>query len=148
MATAEEMVAGERPRRGQGYRLSPAARRAIENYAMDRARKHFEGQGWHVVDVHQNRPFDFLCSKGDQELRVEVKGTTTAGAQVLLTRNEVDHAKVRFPQVCLFVVSEIELAEDDGNYSVSAGNVRILMPWQVEDGRLQPLTYTYKLPEP
>lgn len=58
---------------------------------------------------------DLWCvRKGEPELHVEVKGTTADGAEVLLTPNEVQHARSDYPNVALFVMARIEVGEAEG----------------------------------
>jgi hypothetical protein len=49
-------------------------RLATEQYAVDRAVEYYKSHGW-KVDIH-GAPFDLLCTKVGEKLRVEVKGTT------------------------------------------------------------------------
>jgi hypothetical protein len=97
-----EEAAGKRKRRtGQGFRVSPELRKKIEDYAMKKAQEHYISHGWTVQDVSKPESYDLHCVKGNQELRVEVKGTTSDGREVLLTPNEVSHAREAYPQVAL-----------------------------------------------
>ena len=75
---------------------------------MGLALGHYSAIWPEVVDVSARQPFDLLCRNGDRELRVEVKGTTSRGLSVLLTRNEVRHAQANAEKVALFIVSEIK----------------------------------------
>lgn len=71
---------------GQGFQTSSAARQVIESAAMQRAIKYYENYGWNVEDVSLKQSFDLMCSKpGEQDLHVEVKGTTGDGMRILLT---------------------------------------------------------------
>lgn len=54
-------------------------------------------------------PFDFLATKENQELSVEVKGSTGPLTAILLTKNEVHHQKTAFPNNMLVIVDSIEL---------------------------------------
>jgi|SRR6185503_7298494 len=62
--------------------------RAVEHRAVTAAIEHFEAAGWTVEDVGDFRPYDLHCTKDGRTLHVEVKGTTSAGEKVILTRNE------------------------------------------------------------
>jgi Domain of unknown function (DUF3883) len=112
---------------------------------MDVAMAHYEGQGWHVTDGAAIQSYDLYCRRGEDEaLRVEVKGTTTAGAQVLLTRGEVEHARAQYPQVALFIVAHITVSgTDETEYAASGGESIIYAPWRIEDGELAPLAFAY-----
>jgi hypothetical protein len=95
VAAVQEAV---RPRaRGQRWSESPAVRRAIELHAMQAAVEYYTGQGWSVEDVSAFCPYDLHCERDDRVLRVEVKGTTSTGERVLLTRNEVAQATAGYP---------------------------------------------------
>lgn len=68
-------------------------------------------------------------------------------AEVILTRNEVDHARIRYPNVCLFVVSEMELRESEGESPVAiGGTATILRPWLLDQDALRPIAFSYKVP--
>ena len=68
---------------------------------MDLGVRHYASLWQEVLDVSATEPFDLLCREGDRELRVEVKGTTSLGLSVLLTRNEVRHAQENSGRVAL-----------------------------------------------
>jgi hypothetical protein len=133
---------------GQGLRLSAAARQAIELHSMNRAINYFADRGWATItDVSGSRCFDLLCQRGTSELRVEVKGTTSQGDRILLTRNEVTHARRVFPLVALYVLSDIELLSPiDGGYQACGGSEIIRNPWDIRAGQLQALAYEYAVP--
>jgi hypothetical protein len=90
---------------GQGYGLSKAERDAVEKRAMALAAEYFVSCNWDARDVSKNHSFDFECTRGREILRVEVKGTTSSGEEIVLTKNEVELA--RQPGYALFVVAEI-----------------------------------------
>lgn len=141
----EERSTGRSSR--QGFNVPVAARRAIEDLAMKRATGHFAQQGWTVEDVHDREPYDLRCLKRNQELRVEVKGTSGAGSEIILTPNEVAHARKRFPNVALYVLADIVWKRTGGRYRAKGGREFINNPWRIDDGTLKPLSYTYKLPQ-
>jgi hypothetical protein len=93
---AEEAVkdaAGKvaRRARGQGFQLDQEVKVAVEALAMNMATD-FYNKAWDVEDVHGTKSYDLICCRGDELKHVEVKGTTTDGAEVILTPNEVMHA--------------------------------------------------------
>src|SRR5205823_943668 len=92
---------------GQGFGLTVRERAAVEKHAMDLAIAYFSARWPTVRDVSARCSFDLLCSAAERELRVEVKGTTSLGEHVVLTRREVEEALQ--PGYALFVVSEISL---------------------------------------
>lgn len=133
--------------RGQGFAVSPAARKAIEEYAMQLAEEHFCKE-YEVTRV--GKPYDLYCmhQASGAVLYVEVKGTTTAGEEVLLTPNEVRFAREHAGQMALFVLSGIiiDVSEDD-QVTASAGTTRIRHPWNIDAGELKPVGYFYAVPE-
>ncbi len=141
-----EEYAGKK-RSGQGFSTNSDMRRAIEQYAMQEAKAFYEKQGWKVFDVSTTHSYDLLC-KGDEgeELHVEVKGTTSDGTQILLTANEVKHARDHYPKVALFVVSQIQFYPTSIE-KPKGGEIQILEPWNIEKGTLSPLAFTYNLPK-
>lgn len=53
------------------------------------AETHFRLKGYDVTDRSSKQPFDLKCRRGSEQVLLEVKGTTTPGDEVLLTKNEV-----------------------------------------------------------
>ena len=134
---------GRRPRR-QGFGLTATERRVVERHAQHMAEDHFIGQGYDVQDVSGIDCYDLRCTKGKEELRVEVKGTTGAGESVILTRNEVEHAREQAKRVALVIVSDIRLTRHAGNASAAGGSMRIIRPWAIDDGELAPTQFEYR----
>lgn len=131
---------------GQGFSTSAAVRRAVELRAMEVARAQLDSTWEEVVDVSAHEPFDFLCRSGTRVLHVEVKGTTQDGSVVMLTRNEVEHARTHPESTALIVVSHIEIREQIGCQPVaSGGQVQHIEPWHVDEAVLVPLTYACSL---
>lgn len=130
---------------GQRFCESAEARQAIEKHAMNRATEHLEENGWKVRDVsRENRGYDLHCKRRGEALMVEVKGTTGDGTKVLLTPNEVLHARTRRPKVGLIVVFRILLSPQLGTRD---GEIRELKAWDVDRGILTPVGYEYTLPQ-
>jgi hypothetical protein len=144
IADAEDAMNGLS--RGQGFspRLTADDRRAVEMQAMQIATAHFEGMGFVVEDVSAKRSYDLRCRRGVEHVDVEVKGTTTAGESVLLTPNEVEHARAAFPNTALVVVRDITL-HDDGS-GASGGVLGVIRPWRPQADDLEPLGYIYVVP--
>jgi hypothetical protein len=129
------------PAKGQTWGGSAEGRKAIESYAMDLAVRHYASLWQEVLDVSATKPFDLLCREGDRELRVEVKGTTSLGLSVLLTRNEVRHAQENNGCVPLFVVANI-VANASG---CTGGTIDVLEPWDIQDDELEPVAFECRL---
>jgi hypothetical protein len=51
----------------------------------------FYGDDWDVEDVHGKESYNLVCRRDHEIKHAEVKGTTTDGAEVSLTPNEVEH---------------------------------------------------------
>ncbi len=128
---------------GQGFGLTSAERKVVEEYAMNLAISYFHRDWERVTDVSSRCSYDLLCSRAGEELRVEVKGTTTAGQGVVMTRNEIDEA--RGDDYCLFVVSGIELERSSEEPAASAGVARCYFPWSPTTDDLRPLSYLCSL---
>ncbi len=75
-----------------------------------------------------------------------MKGTTGAGASVLLTLNEVRHAGQHEADMALYVVSEIQLDRAATPPVTQGGVLRILDRWHLGAGALSPVGYEWVLP--
>ena len=131
---------------GQGFEASAAVRDAIELHAMREARQHYVALGYTVEDVSANNPYDLRCTRGDERRFVEVKGSQGDGRLVLLTRNEVDFARLNRQNMALFVLHSVVVVEDVPGPSVTGGVQRVLDPWDVSEGELSVVNYAYDLP--
>ncbi len=132
--------------KGQGFQLDSKRRKAIENYAMDEARKYFDGKGYECDDHSNKRPYDLLYSRGREVLHVEVKGTQTDGAEVILTRGEVEFARRNEVQMVLFILHSIHVANSKNGFHLSGGDCTLIRPWRVDEGSLMPVSFKYRLP--
>ena len=126
---------------GQGFARTAEQRRAIELHAMKAAKKYFKQRGFDVADVSARRPYDLECKQAGVELHVEVKGTTTDGETIVLTRNEVRHANGSANDCALFVLYSIKLK----GKTASGGLQKFIEPWEPQNSRLTPISYTYRL---
>jgi hypothetical protein len=131
----------------QEFRVSPEERIVIERYAMAKATAYYQARGWSVEDVSDRESYDLRCQRvSSAELRVEVKGTTSDGAAILLTRNEVAHARQYFPNVALFVVAGIQLVDTDTTgLAATGGTELVLHPWKIDDSHLTPISFSYSV---
>ncbi|RFU40624.1 DUF3578 domain-containing protein [Actinomadura logoneensis] len=130
--------------RGQGIRLNEQERRALERHSVSMATDYFEAQGWSVKDVGLKESYDLLLSRGDERLHVEVKGTTSRGEQVVLTRAEVARQRALVPHNALVVVHSIELDRTAKPVSAIGGTLCCTSPWYIEDEDLSVVSYVYK----
>ncbi len=130
-----------RVRQGLIYMQDAAARKAVEIRAMQVACDHLRTEWDHVVDVSSTESYDLLCRSGDAELHVEVKGTTSDGTSVVVTRNEVQHARCQYPRIALFVISRIDLRLSGGAPVAAGGVLMRYEPWVIDDFDLLPLSF-------
>ncbi len=127
---------------GQGYSTDPLVRKAVEDYAVDRAKRHYEELGFSVEIV--GKPYDLRCSKRSEELFVEVKGTMTVGEEIILTPNEVSFAEKQKGTMELFVVRRVIVNRTDSGLNISGGQEQAT-PWVIDRKRLSARSYLYSL---
>lgn len=138
------LLATPRRRFSQAFLADAKLRRAVEQHAVDAAEAALEAEGYEVKDVGATHPFDLRAIRNDQELHVEVKGTTTAGEAVFLTKNEVLHHQQHGHGSALFVLRDIEVV---GPTEVRGGTSQWYRPWVIDPDALTPTQYRYELPE-
>jgi len=139
-------LAGRRVPPRTGFRTNSKQRKAIELRAMALATQYFVGKDAAVKDVSANHPFDLKVDLDGRQLSVEVKGTAGDGAEVLLTRGEVQHHASAHPDNALAIVSGIKLEGPADAPEATGGVLRIIEPWAVEAEALTPLSYRYTVP--
>ncbi len=128
-----------------GYQSNPRIRRAIEDYAMHWAYERLKEKGLAPVDKHKTKPYDFLCTAANADLYVEVKGTQGDGRCISLTPNEVKHAK-EHKNSALFIVYGVDV-KGEKMPKVSGGKELFLQQWDINSGELEPIGFTFTLPE-
>ncbi|WP_344813851.1 MrcB family domain-containing protein [Microlunatus aurantiacus] len=145
--TLAERAAGRRGR-GQGYRLTVSERRAVEQRAVSIASSYLKDQGWSVKDVGATSSFDLDARRhGGERLYVEVKGTTSLGAEVVLTHNEVVLHRENHPNTMLALVHSIDLDRSGRMPVATGGTLRVLTPWVPQISDLKPISYRYAVPD-
>jgi Domain of unknown function (DUF3883) len=108
-------------------------------------RKHFEDElGYVTEDVGKRESYDVHATKGQEVVKVEVKGTTTDGAAVVLTRNEVNLHRAEHPNNALAVVRNISLDRSGDRPVATGGELVLVMPWEINEGGLIPIAYDYR----
>jgi MrcB-like, N-terminal domain/Domain of unknown function (DUF3883) len=142
VSAIESLTTPRRPRRPQ--RLSAAENKAIEKRAVDVTCAHFQQLGFITKDVGATESYDVNASKDGVEIRIEVKGTTSDGSDVVLTANEVDLHTSHHPQNALAIVRHIHLVRDSEAPTATDGELVLEMPWQIDPHRLQPIAYRYR----
>jgi hypothetical protein len=138
----ESVIRPRVPARGQAWGGTPESRKLIESHAMGLALQHYSSLWPEVKDVSATESFDVRCRDGDRELRVEVKGTTSLGESVLLTRNEVRHAEANVHQMALFVVAGIS---SGASGTCSGGIISVIEPWDIRRDELVPIAFECRL---
>jgi len=129
---------------GQGRGLDAVQRRAVEDHATRVVTLRLEREGWGVSDVSREHiGYDLLATRGEEQMHVEVKGTTGEGSSVLLTKNEVSHAR-RDGRATLAVVSGIRLVSAGVGWEGEHGTETVFRPWRPDDGTLTPLVYEWE----
>ena len=131
----------------QGFGLSQAERKAVENRAMQVARALYEDTGWELVDMSLSQPFDFLATKGSHKKRfIEVKGTTGEGLSVVLTHGEVNHILNNPATSALVIVSKIILEQKNGKWVAQGGIASTHKdPWKLDIASLYPTQYRFHI---
>ena len=74
-----------------------------------------------------------------------MKGTTTSGEEIILTSNEVEHARAHRSRCMLFILYQIEVADGPEGPAAAGGTRRVLWPWDVDAGRLAPISYKCRI---
>ncbi|MDT7846983.1 MrcB family domain-containing protein [Streptomyces justiciae] len=129
---------------GQGFLLTAAERGAIEERSVLLATEHFEAQGWTVKDVGASKPYDLHLTRGGEKLHVEVKGTTSDGSQIILTRAEVEWQRRFAPDNALVIVHSIELDRTVEPASATGGILHCTSPWTIEEETLTVISYIHR----
>jgi Domain of unknown function (DUF3883) len=113
--------------RGQGFQLDVRFRKVIEMHAMARV-KRLLGKTYDIVDDHSaNSSYDLLARKGRVRHKIEVKGTTTDGEVVLLSRKECELASNE--RVDLYIVRNIKMTGDDDSPKAGGGAINVIKDW-------------------
>jgi hypothetical protein len=129
---------------GQGLQMDAEVRKSIENAAQDRLMAYYRDRGWTVTDTRQNRPYDAVAARDRETIYLEAKGTQSMGETVIVTRNEVEHARQNLGLCIMGVWSGMRLL--DGAVDSETGIFRIL-PFNPEERQLRPRDFDWTLPE-
>lgn len=128
--------------RSAGYIVDVDLKNRIEQAAMEAAAEHY-GDHWSLTDVSQQRGlgYDILAERDEEQLYIEVKGTTSLGLSVGVTSREVATAKSQ-GKTDLFIFWGIRF--DEAGHAT--GNKRILSPWIPSDDSLIPRDFDFVVP--
>ncbi|MGX1778102.1 hypothetical protein ACWIGW_38765 [Nocardia brasiliensis] len=127
---------------GQRRQPDPARRKKVEQAAQHRLMDYYESLGWSVVDTHTANSFDALARRGAAVLYLEAKGTESAGASVLVTRGEVEHALAHPGRCMMGIWSGMEFG-DDGEIDPNSGSFRVI-PFEPDRGCLTVVGYEWR----
>ena len=105
----------------------------------------FEDRGWQVEDTRTTKPFDAIASKGGLAFYLEAKGTESAGESVLVTRGEVEHARVHPGQCVIGIWSNMQFDDETGDVLPNAGDFRVLW-FEPDVNDLKVVTYQWAPP--
>jgi uncharacterized protein DUF3883 len=128
----------------RGVIMTAAERTAIETHAVGVVSTYFSGLGYRVDDVGGYESYDLDVRRPGERIYVEVKGTTTEGATVVLTKNEVELHRAHYPNNALAVVHDILLDRSVNPPAASGGRLELVQPWKIESDTLTPLSYQYE----
>lgn len=125
----------------------PLKRIAIEKYAEDTVFNMLIAQGYQVQKY--GKPFDLLAVKGDEVLKVEVKGKSEYATCVEVTVNEVEVAKNHLNEyrTLLAVVDGIDITNTNGIWTCDNGRLRLWWDLVFSEKSLYPTKYLYILPD-
>jgi hypothetical protein len=127
---------------GQGYLQDSKKKKLIEEHAIKAAEAYLTEELHYKVDRHAGgQKYDLTCSRDEETIFVEVKGTVSDGSSVLLTAGEVTYARNHVGQMGLFVLHSVEINGD----VVFGGKAMIRLPWKIDDDRLSPTHYLLTL---
>lgn len=131
---------------GQGFIRNTELKLAIERHAVSRAVAMYETMGASDIEI-LGKPYDLRMRLESEEVHVEVKGSGNAAESVLVTRNEVSHAR-DFARTELVVVDSIEWTTNDAGVIVTGGGrLRRWLSWSPSDESLSAMTYSHELGE-
>jgi hypothetical protein len=153
LAVAQKPPVKKKSRKGTkgtgGRQQDPAVRKAIERHAMDWALEYFKSEGYEVDDVGSTESYDiYALNDADEELHIEVKGSSSSSVAVELTDGEVNHWSDEYERV-LVVVDEISWKKMADGINTSGGRQRVWRHWELEstDSSLIPIRYRYFVPD-
>ena len=133
---------------GQGFGLTAAERKVIELHAQGMAKARFEDEfKYSVKIVADSESYDLHCTKGDEVLFVEVKGTTGTGDTIFLTRNEVALSRKTPKLMALVIVRNIKLVKSGAERSATGGEMQIIKPWDVNKFEPKPIQFQCQVPK-
>lgn len=131
----------------QGYQRDQEKKDATEQCGMNVAKQYFESNGYKVEDKSMLRGigYDYLCTKENEIVEVEVKATTGILDQVIITKNELRNARNSENTTALFVVYGIKIKYENKKIYAEGGQHKIFYNWLPQEDELTPISYWYKI---
>lgn len=131
----------------QGFGLSGSERKAVELRAMSLALDFLKREGFTCEDTSGSESFDIAASRGGENIKVEVKGTTSDLCDsILMTRNEVELHRREKGRTGLIIVSQIRLKRDSESPEAYGGSVEALIDWDIDQWSSEPIAYQLSRP--
>lgn len=130
-----------------GYIADPKVRKAIELQAMRQADELLQNLGYVTKDVSSNSPYDIHATRGEEQIAVEVKGSSGIATTVELTIGEVKKAGEPGIGAMLVVVDQIPVSDSATGLHTGKGRLRFWPDWDLDisSDRLQPIRFRYLL---
>jgi hypothetical protein len=145
-----EAIANPRRRNAtsrQGFGLTGAERKAVEQRAMEVTYEYLTKNGYDVKDVSATSSYDYHVRRGVEEIKVEVKGTTSESADaVLLTAKEVALHSSALETTALAIVSGIAFEQRGPQAKCSAGTLEFICPWDISQWDVVPTAFIVRRP--
>ncbi|WP_232462585.1 MrcB family domain-containing protein [Bordetella genomosp. 9] len=133
--------------RAQGIGLTTTERKAVELHAMHVATEFLRSEGFTCDDKSAIESFDILARRGEQELKIEVKGTTSDLCEsILMTRNEIELHRRKKGTTGLLIISQVQLNRSDAEPIASGGIIDAFIPWDIDQWALEPIAYQVRRP--
>lgn len=130
------------PRKGQGFGLSAAERKAVELRAMDVADNWLREEGYLTKNTAATKPYDIFAKKRDEELFVEVKGTTSdIGDAIAMTHGEVALYRRERGRTALLIVKSIRLRKGLEHPIAVEGELESFVGWNIDDWLIEPTAF-------
>jgi MrcB-like, N-terminal domain/Domain of unknown function (DUF3883) len=134
---------GKVGRKRSNFNLSGIERKVIEKHAVKVAIDSLKELGFrNIKDVGKTESYDLVAEKDGNLFIFEVKGTTSNGDRIILTRNEVMTHQQVHPNNGLIIVKLIRLV-GGLRPRASEGKAVIFSPWQIKTENLKPLAFDY-----
>jgi hypothetical protein len=89
------------------------------------------------------KEYDYTCDKGGKDFCVEVKGTQTKGKTVILTKNEVEHARSNSTTSIIIIVHSVRVSLKKKEIQVIGGTILVKEQWQFQPEHLSPIQYAW-----